>query len=150
MANTNYKTITSKIKFEGRAFINGKYADAIDGNKFDLRLYVVITGVDPLRVYVFKEGLTRISTSRYSLKNLSDRFAHLTNYSINKKSKEFKKSMANDGDIDIKTLNFEKKAEEADDSGVSSPVWQWAGELWARPWESNRESARRSGRGRSS
>ena len=58
----------------------------IDGNKFDLRLYVVVTGVDPLRVYIFKEGLTRISTSKYSLKNIGDRFAHLTNYSINKKS----------------------------------------------------------------
>lgn len=90
----------------------------IDGNKFDLRLYVVITGVDPLRVYVFKEGLTRISTSKYSLKNLGDRFAHLTNYSINKKSKEFKKSMANDGDIDIKTLSFEKRAEEASERGT--------------------------------
>ncbi len=35
MTNTNYKTIASKIKFEGRAFIDGKYVDAIDGNKFE-------------------------------------------------------------------------------------------------------------------
>ena len=35
MENTNYKTITSKTKFEGRAYINGKYVDAIDGNKFE-------------------------------------------------------------------------------------------------------------------
>ena len=35
MTNTNYKTIASKIKFEGRAFINGKYVDAIDGKKFE-------------------------------------------------------------------------------------------------------------------
>ena len=35
MENTNYKTIASKIKFEGRAFIGGKYVDAIDGGKFD-------------------------------------------------------------------------------------------------------------------
>ena len=34
MTNSNYKTIASKIKFEGRAFINGKYVDAIDGEKF--------------------------------------------------------------------------------------------------------------------
>jgi aldehyde dehydrogenase (NAD+)/gamma-glutamyl-gamma-aminobutyraldehyde dehydrogenase len=34
MANINYKNIASKIKFEGRAFINGKYVDAIDGEKF--------------------------------------------------------------------------------------------------------------------
>ncbi|MDC0544939.1 aldehyde dehydrogenase [Pelagibacteraceae bacterium] len=35
MTITNYKTIASKIKFEGRAFINGKYVDAIDGAKFE-------------------------------------------------------------------------------------------------------------------
>jgi len=34
MKNSNYKTIASKLKFEGRAFINGKYVEATDGNKF--------------------------------------------------------------------------------------------------------------------
>jgi aldehyde dehydrogenase (NAD+)/gamma-glutamyl-gamma-aminobutyraldehyde dehydrogenase len=32
---SNYKTIAKKLKFEGRAFINGKYVNAIDGKKFD-------------------------------------------------------------------------------------------------------------------
>jgi len=32
---SNYKSIASKIKFEGRAFIDGKYVDAIDGEKFE-------------------------------------------------------------------------------------------------------------------
>jgi aldehyde dehydrogenase (NAD+)/gamma-glutamyl-gamma-aminobutyraldehyde dehydrogenase len=31
----NYKAIAKKLKFEGRAFINGKYVNAIDGKKFD-------------------------------------------------------------------------------------------------------------------
>ena len=35
MTNINYKNIASKIKFEGRAFINGSYVDAIDGGKFE-------------------------------------------------------------------------------------------------------------------
>ena len=36
MANkNNYKLIAKKIKFEGRAFINGKYVNAVDGNKFE-------------------------------------------------------------------------------------------------------------------
>jgi len=35
MTTSNYKSIASKLKFEGRAFINGKYADAIDGEKFE-------------------------------------------------------------------------------------------------------------------
>ena len=32
---TNYKAIAKKLKFEGRAFINGKYVNAVDGNKFE-------------------------------------------------------------------------------------------------------------------
>ena len=35
MTTSNYKSIASKLKFEGRAFINGKYVDAIDGEKFE-------------------------------------------------------------------------------------------------------------------
>ncbi|MDC3187983.1 aldehyde dehydrogenase family protein, partial [Candidatus Pelagibacter sp.] len=31
----NYKSIAQKLKFEGRAFINGKYVNAIDGKKFE-------------------------------------------------------------------------------------------------------------------
>ena len=35
MATIDYKSISRKLKFEGRAFINGKYVDAIDGEKFE-------------------------------------------------------------------------------------------------------------------
>jgi acyl-CoA reductase-like NAD-dependent aldehyde dehydrogenase len=36
MANkNNYKLIAKKLKFEGRAFINGKYVNAVDGKKFE-------------------------------------------------------------------------------------------------------------------
>ena len=31
----NYKKISQNLKFEGRAFIDGKYVEAIDGEKFD-------------------------------------------------------------------------------------------------------------------
>ena len=34
-SGNKYKVIASKIKFEGRAFINGKYVNAIDGKKFE-------------------------------------------------------------------------------------------------------------------
>lgn len=61
----------------------------IDGRKFDLRLYVLVTSMEPLRVYLFEEGLVRLSTKKYTLKNLRSRFTHLTNYSINKKSGSF-------------------------------------------------------------
>ena len=35
MSKTDYKSIANKLKFEGRAYINGKYVDAIDGSKFE-------------------------------------------------------------------------------------------------------------------
>ena len=34
-SGNKYKLIASKLKFEGRAFINGKYVNAIDGKKFE-------------------------------------------------------------------------------------------------------------------
>ena len=35
MSAEKYKLIADKLKFEGRAYINGKYVDAIDGEKFE-------------------------------------------------------------------------------------------------------------------
>jgi len=34
-SGNKYKLIANKLKYEGRAFINGKYVNAIDGNKFE-------------------------------------------------------------------------------------------------------------------
>jgi hypothetical protein len=62
----------------------------INGRKFDLRIYVLVTCVDPLRVYVFKEGFARFATHDYDqTQSKTDKFMHLTNYSINKKSAHF-------------------------------------------------------------
>jgi hypothetical protein len=65
----------------------------INGHKFDLRIYVVITSYEPLRVYVFKEGLARFASETYTSKVDKDNmFMHLTNYSINKKNDNFVKN----------------------------------------------------------
>lgn len=34
----------------------------IDGLKFDMRIYVLISGCDPLRVHIYQEGLARFAT----------------------------------------------------------------------------------------
>lgn len=62
----------------------------INGHKFDLRIYVVITSYEPLRIYVYKEGLVRFASEEYSIKDAkTNQYNHLTNYSINKKNQNF-------------------------------------------------------------
>ncbi|KAJ3305452.1 Tubulin polyglutamylase ttll4 [Kappamyces sp. JEL0829] len=62
----------------------------IDNRKFDLRIYVLVTGFEPLRIYVYQHGLARFASEPYSKlsssKKSSYRYSHLTNYSINKKN----------------------------------------------------------------
>ncbi|KAM3916696.1 tubulin monoglutamylase TTLL4 isoform 2-T2 [Leptodactylus fuscus] len=64
----------------------------ISGSKFDLRIYVYVTSYDPLRVYLFTDGLVRFASCKYSssMKSLSNKFMHLTNYSVNKKNVDYK------------------------------------------------------------
>ncbi|CAJ1070249.1 tubulin polyglutamylase TTLL11 isoform X1 [Xyrichtys novacula] len=64
----------------------------IDKLKFDIRLYVLIKSLEPLEIYIAKEGLTRFCTEPYqepSQKNLTHVFMHLTNYSLNVHSGNF-------------------------------------------------------------
>lgn len=60
--------------------------------KFDLRIYVLLAGCDPLRVFVHEEGLTRLATEEYCRPredNLDCLFMHLTNYALNKCNPNF-------------------------------------------------------------
>jgi hypothetical protein len=62
----------------------------INGHKFDLRIYVCITSYEPLRIYVYQEGLARFATEKYTTNDAkSNLFNQLTNYSINKKHHAF-------------------------------------------------------------
>lgn len=64
----------------------------IENLKFDLRIYILLSGVDPLRIYWYKEGLCRLATAEYKPpreKNLDNLYMHLTNYAINKSAANF-------------------------------------------------------------
>ncbi|CAE8677651.1 unnamed protein product, partial [Polarella glacialis] len=84
-----------------KAGVVQKYLDKpllLDGIKFDLRLYVCLIGgsdIAPPLVYLCREGLARFCTEIYeepSSKNMHKCMAHLTNYSLNKRSDKFEHS----------------------------------------------------------
>ena len=57
-----------------------------NGKKFDFRVWVVVPSWNPFQVYVYDECYVRLSSANFCLENFSDKFAHLTNDSINKKN----------------------------------------------------------------
>ena len=62
------------------------------GLKFDLRVYVLVAGCDPLRIYIYNEGLVRFATEKYqypSHENIDNLCMHLTNYAINKQNNKY-------------------------------------------------------------
>ena len=64
----------------------------VDGFKYDLRIYVLVNGISPLRVYIYKDGLARFASLKYEKpkkNNLSELCMHLTNYAINKDHEDF-------------------------------------------------------------
>ena len=64
----------------------------LDGFKFDLRVYVFVASVQPLEVWVCREGLARFCTEKYVAptgKNCHRVCAHLTNYSLNKHNADY-------------------------------------------------------------
>lgn len=58
---------------------------------------MLLYGVNPLRVFIFKDGLARFATEPYvkpERENIDNLFMHLTNYAINKNAENF---VQNDG-----------------------------------------------------
>ena len=53
--------------------------------KFDIRMWVVISSWNPLRIYIFKECYLRFGCNDYDPRSPSNLFSHLTNNSITKK-----------------------------------------------------------------
>ena len=78
----------------------------LEGYKFDMRIYVLVTSFHPLEAFVYKEGFARLSTEKYSLdaNSIKNTFIHLTNFSVNKNNVEGKNNFSSGSKISMKTL----------------------------------------------
>uniref|UniRef100_A0ABD2VY72 Tubulin--tyrosine ligase-like protein 9 n=1 Tax=Trichogramma kaykai TaxID=54128 RepID=A0ABD2VY72_9HYME len=76
------------------------------GCKFDLRLYVLVTSFQPLKVWLAREGFARLSGEQFSLERIDDNRVHLTNMSIQLRQPRASSSSVNndagDKDCEVK------------------------------------------------
>ena len=81
------RTIDLPSKFSTAPYCVQRYLRnplLINRTKFDLRLYVLLTSIDPIRLYLYDEGLVRFASEQYSENEPHNMFSHLTNFAINK------------------------------------------------------------------
>lgn len=94
-----FKTLSDRENFVVQEYLKNPYL--IDGLKFDLRLYVLIKSIDPLKIFLYNDGLARFATEKFEPpknKNFLNLFMHLTNYSVNKRNPNFKQNSILNGD----------------------------------------------------
>jgi hypothetical protein len=93
----------------------------LDGYKFDLRLYVLVTSFKPLEAFIYEDGFARVSTHTYSTdpSQMDDLYVHLTNSSIQKHNPDGASS-------DNPLMNC------GDDSGGSKISLKGSNGLWQR------------------
>ncbi|CAG9322135.1 unnamed protein product [Blepharisma stoltei] len=64
----------------------------ISRRKFDIRLYAMLTSVNGIiQGYFYKEGYLRTACKAYTAKNLDNKYIHLTNDAVQKKSEDYGK-----------------------------------------------------------
>lgn len=79
---SNSSQIPSQQEYVAQKYIHDPFL--VNGRKFHLRLYLVITNMQPLHALLHKEGLVLFAASNYSLnqETLHDLSIHLTNAAI--------------------------------------------------------------------
>ncbi|XP_061590845.1 probable tubulin polyglutamylase TTLL9 [Cololabis saira] len=94
---TDWKKNSSRSEEEKDAahvenYVAQRYVESpylINGRKFDLRVYVLVTSYVPLRAWLYRDGFARFSGTRFSLTSIHDKYMHLTNVSVQKTAPDY-------------------------------------------------------------
>ena len=71
----------------------------INKRKFDIRQWVLVTSLNPLTIWMWKEPYLRFGAEDYIMDDLNNIYSHLTNNSIAKHSEQYKKEKNFEGDM---------------------------------------------------
>ena len=80
-------TDKSQLPTDNQQYVAQRYITnplSVNDRKFHVRLYLLITSLQPLKAYLHKEGLVLFATSNYTInrESLSDLSIHLTNAAV--------------------------------------------------------------------
>ncbi|CAD8195052.1 unnamed protein product [Paramecium octaurelia] len=87
--------ILDNVNKETMNYVAMKYIEnplIIKNRKFDIRQWILVTELVPLKIYFYNECYVRFSAEEFDIDQFHNRFAHLTNNAIAKYSQKFHKS----------------------------------------------------------
>jgi len=106
----------------------------LNGYKFDMRIYVLVTSLNPIEAFVYKEGFARLSTVPFNLNvaDLDNLFIHLTNSSVQKNSQNVD-NMSSDAIVGGTKISLKTLRQRLERKGVSwAPIWNQVHEIIAK------------------
>ena len=81
MLTRNPDKISTSENFVVQEYIDKPFL--VDGYKTDMRIYVLVTSCDPLKFFLFNDGLLRMSTEKYTAPTDSNLVGYTLPPSIN-------------------------------------------------------------------
>ncbi|MFO8141391.1 MAG: amylase [Marinobacter sp.] len=70
------------------------------GRKYVLRLYVLISSLEPFRVYLYRQGFAKLASAPYDEENANNPYSYLTNPDIN--------ALNLDAEVPVEFVDFER------------------------------------------
>jgi hypothetical protein len=91
---THTYIFNSLEEIESDEFLITRYIqniNLINGRKYDLILYILISSLNPLRIYLYKKGFVRISIEKYkfNINSMKKKFKHATDSAPNIENQKF-------------------------------------------------------------